>query len=175
MIYISDHKKTRNLFQRHDAELKQKCEIKQFQTVSGQVTFNWSCSNCIASLEHPECSLLGGLSEVGAGRLVPACFSVNAQNASCVTPDWIIQATYSPSALPKEHRLKSSSQKWKEATFFWILSRNATDNAKTETTFCSRRLMDAPQWAWVVGSRAVPRLLAGSKQKKMSSPLLDLC
>lgn len=149
-------------------------DLKPSQSASRQVTFNWSCSNCksrfsVLNRVHPVLGvprMLSARRRFGGRRRVPARFSVNAQNASCVTPDWIIKATYSPSALPEERCLKSTSQKWKEATFFWILSRNATDT-KIETTFCSRRMMQAPQWPLVVGSRAVLRLLAGSKQKQI--------
>lgn len=161
-------------------------DLKQFQSVSGQVTFNWSCSNCkihFSAFKRVR-RILGAPRMLSArrpfgGRRRSASssvfFSVNAQNASRVTPDWIIKATYSPSALPEEQRLKSTSQKWKEATFFRILSRNANDTAKIETTFWSGRMMDAPQWPPVVGSRAVPRLLAGSEQKQIFSSLLDFC
>lgn len=70
---------------------------KQIQLASHHVTFNGSCFICQSHLLSSMCipSLVG-----------PMCFS---ENASFLTPDWIIEATYSPSARSEEYPPKIHS------------------------------------------------------------------
>lgn len=78
----------------------------------------------LGSTQNALCSV-AFLSQIRSGWCVPGCFSVNAQNASDLTPDRIIKATYSPSALseecpPKNPLHRSERKRRAQFFFFWI-------------------------------------------------------